>query len=78
MDINKYIKNNHLKIKVKTNSPKTEVTGVDEGVVKLNVHAQPEKSKANTEIVKFFKKLLKKDVEIVSGFKSREKVLKIG
>ena len=77
--IEKYIKNNKLKIIVRANSPRTEIVGYDkdkEGV-KVNVHAAPERGRANLEIVKFFKRLLKKDVKIVSGFKGKEKVLEI-
>ncbi|MBW3015400.1 DUF167 domain-containing protein [Candidatus Woesearchaeota archaeon] len=78
-DISSYIKENKLKIIVKTNSPKTEITGYDKEkeAIKLNVHAQPEKGKANLEIIKFFKKQLKKDIRIISGFKSKEKLLNI-
>ena len=77
--IDQYIKDNKLKIVVKTNSPKTEITGFDKqrSAVKLNIHALPEKGKANLEIKKFFKKQFKLNIEIISGFKSKEKVLKI-
>lgn len=37
----------------------------------------PEKGKANKEIVKKLKKFFKADVEIVSGLKSKEKKIKI-
>lgn len=79
MEINTYIKNGFLKIIVKANSPKTEVTGYDEAreAVKINVHAQPSEGKANIEIIKYFSKLLKKKVEIKSGKTSKEKILRI-
>ncbi len=79
MNVNEYIKDNRLKIIVKTNSPKTEIIGYDEDrtVLRVNVNAVPENNKANIEIVKFFKKLLKKQVKMVSGFKCREKVIEI-
>lgn len=77
--IKQYIKNNKLKIIVKTNSPKTEITEFDKAkqALKLNIHAQPEKGKANLEIKKFFKKKFKLDIEIISGFKNREKLLRV-
>ena len=61
MDIGKYIIDGKLSITVKTNSPKTKITGYDSSkkALKVNVHAQPEKGKANAEIIKFFAKLLK-------------------
>ena len=78
MNINDYIKDNKLKIAVKTNSPKTEITSYDKtkNTIKLNVKAQPEKGKANTEIIKFFTKLTKKKTSIISGKTSKQKTLK--
>ncbi|MBN2112299.1 DUF167 domain-containing protein, partial [Candidatus Woesearchaeota archaeon] len=62
MDINKYIVNGKLIIQVKANSPKTKITGFDDAkkVLRLDVHAHPEKGKANAEIIKFFSRLTKK------------------
>ena len=79
MNIDDYVVNGKLNITVKTNSPKTEITGYDNAkkALKVNVHAQPEKGKANAEIIKFFTKLIKKKVEIVSGKTSKTKVLRI-
>ena len=79
MNIDDYVVNGKLNITVKTNSPKTEITGYDDSkkALKVNVHAQPEKGKANAEIIKFFTKLIKKKVEIVSGKTSKTKVLRI-
>jgi len=65
-----------LRIKVKTNQPKTEV--VEKGEIwKINVNAKPENNKANEEIVKFFTRMFKKNVELVRGLKSRNKILEI-
>ena len=65
-------------ILVKTNSPETELLEFEkaQGAYRMNVHAAPEKGKANREIIKFFKKKHKIDVEIISGFTSRKKLLK--
>ena len=79
-------KNKRIKVIVRPNSPKTKIIGYDKEkkAYRLNVKAQPEKGKANLEVVKFFTKLLKKEnkesktnrkIRIVSGLKSREKVL---
>jgi uncharacterized protein (TIGR00251 family) len=69
---------NPFKIIVRTTAPKTEITGFDEGkgAYKMNVHALPEKGKANMEIIKFFKKKYKLDVKIVSGKTSKQKTLR--
>lgn len=78
-DINKYIINNSLKVIVKPNSSKSEITGFDDArqAVKVNIKAKPEANKANIEVIKFFSRLLKKRVRIASGFKSKEKILRI-
>lgn len=75
--IESFIKNNRLKIKVRPNSPKTEITGHENHVIRVNVAAPADKDKANRELIKFLSKLLKKKVRIASGLKSREKVLEI-
>lgn len=72
------IKQNKIKVIVKPNSPKTEITKQEKDILKLNVKAPPEKGKANKEVIKFFTKLLKKQVKITKGFKSKEKILMIG
>lgn len=76
MNLQTYIKNNQLKIKVIPNSDRTELKEQN-GELKLYLQAQPEKGKANLAIIKFFKKELGLRVEIVSGEKSREKKLRI-
>ena len=78
-DIFDFIKNNKLKIIVKPNSPRNEITGWDnnKNALRVCVKAEPEKGRANKEVVKFFSKLLKKKVVIDSGFKSREKIISI-
>ena len=60
-----------IKIKVIPNSSRNELK---EG--RLYLKAVPEKGKANKEVIKFFKKKGLR-VEIKSGEKSREKVLRI-
>ncbi len=76
MDIQKYIKNNILQIKVIPNSSKNELIEEEHGL-KLYLNAVPDKNKANLALIKYFKKELGLVVEIKSGLKSREKVLRI-
>ncbi len=76
MNIEDCIIDNKLKVVVKPNANKTEVIIIGD-VVKIAVKAIPDKNKANIELVKFLSKLLKKKVRIISGLKSREKVLEI-
>lgn len=77
MNLEKYIKNNSLKIIVKPNSPRNEILSYDPNkkAVRIAVKAAPEKGKANHELIKFISKLLKKKAAIISGLKSREKIL---
>ena len=78
MRIDECIKNNSLKIIAKTSSPKTEIASWDKekNALRVNVHAEPEKGKANREIIKFFSKLTKKKVKIASGLTSKQKLLR--
>lgn len=77
MEIENFISNNKLKIIVKPNSSKTEITGFEKDKIKVNVKAPADKNKANLEIIKFFSKLLKKKIIIKSGLTSKEKTLEI-
>ncbi len=79
LEVMKYVSNNHLKILVKPNSNKSEITGYDENkkALRVNIAAPADKNKANIEVIKFFSKLLKKQVRIKSGLTSKEKLLKI-
>lgn len=85
-----YIKDNKLHVVVKPNSPKTEIIGEENGKLKIAIKAVPDKNKANIALVKFLSKELKlsarkvrsrktsvRKVRIISGSKSREKVLEI-
>ena len=67
-----------IKIIVKTNSKKTQITSYDKirKAYKVEVKAPPEKNKANIEIEKYFSKLLKQKVKITSGKTSKTKILK--
>ena len=65
-----------IKIKVKTNRPRTKIVSFENGIYSMDVKALPEKGKANLEIIKFFKKEYKKDIRVVSGKTSKLKVLK--
>ncbi|MBI2125592.1 DUF167 domain-containing protein [Candidatus Woesearchaeota archaeon] len=76
MDLNKFIKNNLLGLKVIPHSGRTELKE-DNGKLKLYLKSAPEKGKANTELIKFFKKNHQLSVRIKSGESSREKVIEV-
>ena len=79
MDISQLIKETKLTISVKANSAKTKIRSWDpeKKVLKIEIKSPAEKNKANLEIIKFFSRLLKKNVKIISGCTSKTKVLKL-
>jgi len=79
LNIDKYIKDNKLKVLIKPNSSNNLIIGFDENkkALRISVKAAPEKGKANKELINFVSRLLKKKVEIVKGLTSKEKILKI-
>lgn len=74
-----YIINGFLKVLAKPGKKETKIVRYDpekESLV-VEVGAQAQDNKANVELVKYFSRLLKKNVEIKSGHTSKQKVLRI-
>ena len=65
-----------MNLKVIPNSAENKLVQ-KEGKVILYLQAPPEKNKANKALIKFFKEHYNQRVRIVSGLKSREKVIEI-
>ena len=72
-------KSGSFTIIVKAGQRKSEVVSYDSGreAFRVNIKEKAENNKANVEIVKFFKRQIKKDVKIVKGITSKEKVIRI-
>lgn len=72
-------KSGKVKILVKTGAIETKLKEFDaeKGAWRVDVAARPLENEANIEIVKFFSRLVKKQVRILSGLTSKEKVLLI-
>jgi uncharacterized protein (TIGR00251 family) len=70
---------NKFYIIVKTNAPKNEIINFDEikQTYKVNIKARPEKGEANLELEKFLSKHFKKKIKIISGFKSKKKLISL-
>jgi uncharacterized protein (TIGR00251 family) len=66
-----------VNIKIKPNASRNEVVGVVDGVLHVRVKAVASKGKANSELVKFLRKISGKKVKIVSGLKSRDKRIRV-
>jgi len=71
------IKNNRMSVRVIPNASKTEVRDIKDDIIKIAVAAPPDKNKANLELIKFLKKKFNLRVQIISGEKSREKVVEV-
>ena len=68
-----------LNIEVSSRSDKFGISGYNEWreAVEVKIKAHPQKGRANKEIINEFSKITKTPVEIISGHKSRHKILKI-
>ena len=65
-----------IKVKVKPASKKQEIIKTDEGYV-VSVKGKAEKNKANIELLKALNKHFGKDVRIIKGFKSKNKIVEV-
>ena len=67
-----------LKLKVSTKKPifKVKLDEIEETLL-VEIKSIPQKGKANKEIVKELKKYFKKEIKIISGLKSKEKIVEI-
>ena len=67
-----------LEIKAVPGASKTELAGLKDGRLRVRLAAAPEDGKANAELLNFLSKALgcaKRDLRLVSGEKSRLKVV---
>lgn len=63
-------------VHVKTRQPETKI--LSEGdVLKVALHAVPDRGKANAELVKFLTRYFKKPARIVSGFTTAKKIVEV-
>lgn len=63
-------------VKPRSNTSKVEYNK-EKGAYIVYVEASPEKGKANMEVMKVLSKHFKKRVEIIRGFTSKNKIIKI-
>lgn len=67
-----------LKVKVIANAKKTELAGeMEDGTIKIRIHATREKWKANEELLRFLGEEYGGKWEIVSGATSTRKIVRI-
>ena len=69
-----------LSVQVLPNAKKTEVVGLIDGALKIRLKAQPIEGQANEELIRFIAtqiKLPKKQISVVRGLTSRQKIIEI-
>lgn len=66
-----------IKVKVKPNSKEKKIDKISDKEYVFSVKSVAKEGKANVELVKELKKYLKQDVKIVSGFKSKNKIVEV-
>lgn len=73
------IKESKFKVIVKTNSGKNEIVSYDKikKAYRINLNAKPIEGEANKELIKFLSKELKRNVRIINGFRSKEKIIEL-
>jgi uncharacterized protein len=65
-----------IRVKATPNAGNNAIFGVHAGALKIKIAAQPEKGKANSELVGFLSETLgmaKKDIQVIKGETSRNK-----
>jgi uncharacterized protein (TIGR00251 family) len=69
-----------IEVKVIPGMSKNELTGEQNGALKIKINAAPEKGKANKELVDFLSSrfgIKKADIEVIKGQASRMKSIRI-
>ncbi len=65
-----------IEVLVKPNSRNPGIKGVEEGKLVVHVSAPPREGRANEELIKVLKKLLRTRVELIAGLRSTVKTVK--
>lgn len=66
-----------IKVKLKPNSKKESIDKIKEDEYTIYVKDSPIDNKANIALVKLLQRYFKKEVKIVSGLKSRKKLIEL-
>ncbi len=66
-----------INVKVKPNSRKQKIKKISDNEYLVLVKSKAEKNKANIELLKLLKKYLQKNIKIIKGKKSKNKVVEI-
>ncbi|MFA5856485.1 MAG: DUF167 domain-containing protein [Candidatus Pacearchaeota archaeon] len=66
-----------IKVKVYPHSGKEEIIHLSENDYKVYLKKPPIENKANIELLKFLKRYFKKEVRLIKGANSRDKIIEI-
>lgn len=66
-----------LSIKVKPNSKKQSIEKISETNYLINLKQPAQDNKANLELIKLLKKHFKKDIKIIKGHQSKNKIIEV-
>lgn len=66
-----------VKIKVYPKSGREEISNISENAYKVYLKKPAEDGKANMEVIKSLKKYFKKNIKIIKGLKSRDKIIEV-
>ncbi|MFH1452159.1 MAG: DUF167 domain-containing protein [archaeon] len=66
-----------IEVKVKINSKEQKITKITEDKYIIKLKSKPTDNKANTELIKLLKKHFKRDIRILRGKTSRNKIIEV-
>ena len=66
-----------IKVKIHAGSSQEKIERISNGRYEVWIKKKPIEGKANAELIKILKKYFKKEVKIVSGLTSREKIIEV-
>ncbi|MFH1801555.1 MAG: DUF167 domain-containing protein [archaeon] len=66
-----------INVKVHANSSRVEIKKIDDFSYEIWITKKPDSNRANAEVVKILKKYFEREVEIKSGFSSRNKIIEV-
>ena len=67
-----------IKVKIHDGSSQEKIEKISNDLYEVWIRKKPVEGKANAEMIKVLKKYFNKEVKIVSGLTSREKIVEIG
>ena len=66
-----------IKIKLHSNSSQKKIERIDEDKFEVWIKEKPIENKANVTLIKFLKKYFNRDIKIIKGLKSKNKIIEV-